>query len=157
MSIEISNETSIATDLDEVRKLARHVLDSLWVHPEAEVGITLVDEEASSRLHVEWMDLEGATDVMSFPMDELTPGTPGKPSSAGMLGDIVICPMVAQDQAKAGGHSYLDEVLLLTTHGLLHLLGFDHDEPDDREEMFSLQRELLEKFLGRPAPKETIQ
>ncbi|MGY5318576.1 rRNA maturation RNase YbeY [Neomicrococcus lactis] len=156
MSIEISNETSVDTDLDEVRKLARFVLDSLWVHPEAEVGITLVDEEASARLHVEWMDLEGPTDVMSFPMDELTPGTPGNVSSAGMLGDIVICPEVAKQQAQAGGHSYLDEVLLLTTHGLLHLLGFDHEEAEEREEMFSLQRELLEKHLGRPAPKETI-
>ena len=69
----------------------------------------------------------------------------------------MICPQVAAPQARAGGHSTADEILLLTTHGMLHLLGYDHEEPEEKEEMFGLQRSLLEAFLGRPAPRETMQ
>lgn len=157
MSIEINNESGIEADLESIGALARSILTTLHVHPEAEVSIILLDEEPMSTLHVEHMDLEGPTDVMSFPMDELRPGTPGTLTPAGMLGDIVICPQVAAEQAKAGGHSTADEILLLATHGMLHLLGYDHGEDQERAEMFSLQRALLEDFLGRPAPRETIQ
>ncbi|GAA3690269.1 rRNA maturation RNase YbeY [Arthrobacter ginkgonis] len=157
MSVEVNNESSMEADLEAVAALGRHVLDSLYVHPEAEVSVIFVDEDAMERLHVEWMDLPGPTDVMSFPMDELRPGSPGSPTPAGMLGDIVICPQVAAQQARAGGHSTADEILLLATHGLLHLLGYDHEDPAEKEEMFGLQRSLLEAFLGRPAPRETMQ
>ena len=156
MSVEVNNESAIAADLERISALGRHILAELYVHPETDVSIILLDEEPMSALHVEWMDLEGPTDVMSFPMDELRPGTPGSPTAAGMLGDIVICPQVATTQANTGGHSVEDEILLLTTHGMLHLLGFDHAEPDEKEVMFSLQRALLEGFLGRPAPRETM-
>ncbi|MEE1621161.1 rRNA maturation RNase YbeY [Zafaria sp. Z1313] len=155
MSVEVNNESAIPADLEAISALGRHVLDALYVHPEAEVSIILLDEEPMERLHLDWMDLPGPTDVMSFPMDELRPGAPGSPSPAGMLGDIVICPQVAREQAARGGHSFDDEVLLLATHGLLHLLGFDHHEPEEKEEMFGLQRELLTAFLGREAPRET--
>ena len=157
MSVEVNNESSMEADLEAVAALGRHVLDSLYVHPEAEVSVIFVDEDAMERLHVEWMDLPGPTDVMSFPMDELRPGSPGSPTPAGMLGDIVICPQVAARQARAGGHSTADEILLLATHGLLHLLGYDHEDPAEKEEMFGLQRSLMEAFLGRPAPRETMQ
>lgn len=157
MSIEINNESEIEADLESIGALARSILTALNVHPEAEVSIILLDEEPMSTLHVEHMDLEGPTDVMSFPMDELRPGTPGTLTPAGMLGDIVICPQVAAEQALAGGHSTADEILLLATHGMLHLLGFDHAEPEEKAEMFGLQRSLLEDFLGRPAPRETMQ
>ncbi|MET0977967.1 MAG: rRNA maturation RNase YbeY [Paeniglutamicibacter terrestris] len=155
MSVEVNNESAIAADLDRISALGRSILAAMFVHPETDVSIILLDEEPMSALHVEWMDLEGPTDVMSFPMDELRPGTSGAPSAAGMLGDIVICPQVATTQAAAGGHSVEDEILLLTTHGMLHLLGFDHEEPDEKDVMFALQRQLLEAFLGRPAPRET--
>ena len=82
-------------------------------------------------LHVQWMDEPGPTDVLSFPMDELRPGTEEAPTPAGLLGDIVLCPQVAETQAQGAGHSTLDELILLTTHGLLHLLGFDHAEPEE--------------------------
>jgi len=157
VSVEVNNESSMEADLEAVAALGRHVLDSLYVHPEAEVSVIFVDEDAMERLHVEWMDLPGPTDVMSFPMDELRPGSPGSPTPAGMLGDIVICPQVAARQARAGGHSTADEILLLATHGLLHLLGYDHEDPAEKEEMFGLQRSLMEAFLGRPAPRETMQ
>ena len=132
-------------------------MNAMFLHPETEVSIVFIDEDAMSQLHVEWMDLEGPTDVMSFPMDELRPGTDTAPSDSGILGDIVICPTVAQAQAEAGGHSTHDEILLLTTHGLLHLMGYDHMEEAEREEMFTLQRNLLESYTGRPAPKETVE
>ncbi|WP_349931729.1 rRNA maturation RNase YbeY [Glutamicibacter mishrai] len=157
MSIEVNNETEYEVDLQDVSALADSVLKAMFLHPETEVSVVFIDEEAMSALHVEWMDLEGPTDVMSFPMDELRPGTAGAPGEGGILGDIVICPTVAEAQAKAGGHSTHDEILLLTTHGLLHLMGFDHMEPDEKEEMFTLQRRLLESYTGRPAPKETVE
>jgi probable rRNA maturation factor len=109
------------------------------------------------KLHIELMDEPGPTDVLSVPMDELTPGTPDKPTPQGMLGDIAICPQVAEAQARGAGHSTQDEMLLLTTHGILHLLGYDHAEPEEKAEMFGLQRELLAAFTGKEAPSETIQ
>ncbi|MGN0128218.1 rRNA maturation RNase YbeY [Glutamicibacter soli] len=157
MSIEVNNETEFDVDLADVNKLAQSVMSAMYLHPETEVSIVFLDEDAMSALHVQWMDLEGPTDVMSFPMDELRPGREHAPSEAGILGDIVICPSVAQAQAEAGGHSTHDEILLLATHGLLHLMGFDHMEPEEKEEMFSLQRRLLESYTGRPAPKETVE
>ena len=99
-------------------------------------------------LHVQWMDLPGPTDVMSFPMDELRPGKEGIEPEEGTLGDIVLCPSVATRQAAEAGHAPMEEMLLLTTHGILHLLGYDHAEPDEEREMFELQRQLLLTFLA---------
>ena len=81
-------------------------------------------------------------------MDELRAGTAQEPTE-GVLGDIVLCPPVAARQAAEAGHSTEDEFALLTVHGILHLLGFDHAEPDERKEMFDLQRTLLLTFLAR--------
>jgi probable rRNA maturation factor len=92
------------------------------------------------------MDEPGPTDVLSFPMDELRPGTEEQPSPAGLLGDVVLCPQVAQAQADSAGHSLLEELLLLTAHGILHLLGFDHAEPAEEREMFGIQRDILVGF-----------
>lgn len=155
MSIEVNNESAVPADEEELARLGRYLLEALYVHPEADLSIILVDEPAMERLHIEWMDLPGPTDVMSFPMDELRPGTPGRPAAAGMLGDIVLCPQVAAEQAKAAGHGLREELLLLTTHGLLHLLGYDHAEPEEEREMFALQRRLLGDYLGTEAPRET--
>ena len=155
MSIEVNNESTVAVDEEELSLLGRYLLENLYVHPEAELSIILVDEEAMEKLHIEWMDIPGATDVLSFPMDELRPGVPGRVTPAGVLGDIVLCPQVAADQADTAGHSMQEELLLLTTHGVLHLLGYDHAEPEEEREMFGLQRELLSSYLGRDAPKET--
>ena len=118
------------------------------VHPQTDLSILLVDEEVMTDLHVRWMDEPGPTDVLSFPMDELRPGTDAEPTPAGLLGDVVLCPSVAARQAKDAGHSTSEELLLLTTHGILHLLGFDHAEPEEEKEMFGLQRQLLLTFLA---------
>ena len=155
MSVEVNNESG--HDVDEVSlvRLANFLLESLFVHPEAELSVILVDVAAMEKLHIEWMDEPGPTDVLSFPMDELRPGTPGRVTPAGLLGDIVLCPEVAASQGAAAGHSTNEELLLLTTHGVLHLLGYDHAEPEEEKEMFGLQRQLLSDFLGGNAPQET--
>ncbi|WP_108717676.1 MULTISPECIES: rRNA maturation RNase YbeY [Miniimonas] len=148
MSTEITNESAYEIDELEFAALARYVLDQMHVHPQAELSVIFVDVPAMTELHVRWMDEPGPTDVMSFPMDELRPGTEGEPSDPGILGDIVVCPEVATAQAREAGHSAQEEMLLLVTHGILHLLGFDHAEEEERTEMFDLQRRLLLTFLA---------
>ena len=157
MSIEVNNESGVEVDESSLVALSRYIFEQLYIHPQAELSILLVDEPAMEKLHIELMDEPGATDVLSVPMDELTPGTPGRPTPQGMLGDIAICPQVAKVQARNAGHPLQDEMLLLTTHGILHLLGYDHAEPEEKAEMFGLQRELLSGFTGKEAPAETTQ
>ena len=146
MTIEINNESAISIDETVLLRLMEYNLAELHVSPDADVAIVLVDEGAMEALHVQWMDEPGPTDVLSFPMDELRPGTEDAPTPPGLLGDIVLCPQVAETQAVAAKHTTLDELILLTTHGLLHLLGFDHAEPEEEREMFGLQRELIASF-----------
>lgn len=148
MSIEVNNESGHAVDEAEFAALARHVLDAMRVHPQTDLSILLVGTDVMSELHVQWMDEPGPTDVLSFPMDELRPGSDAEPTPAGLLGDVVLCPEVAARQARDAGHSTEEELLLLTTHGILHLLGFDHAEPEEEKEMFDLQRRLLLTFLA---------
>ena len=149
MSTEVNNETGVAIDASEFAALADHVLRVMHVNPRAELSILFIDPEPMAELHERWLDLPGPTDVMSFPMDELRPGTPDHETPAGTLGDIVVCPQVAAKQALQAGHSAVEEMLLLTTHGILHLLGYDHAEPQEKEEMFALQRTLLLTFLAQ--------
>ncbi|MCK6065481.1 MULTISPECIES: rRNA maturation RNase YbeY [Microbacterium] len=146
MTIEINNESGVEVDEKVLLRLMEYNLDELHVSPDADVAIVLVDEGAMEALHVQWMDEPGPTDVLSFPMDELRPGTEDMPTPAGLLGDIVLCPQVAEAQAAAAKHSTQDELILLTTHGLLHLLGFDHAEPAEEREMFALQKDLIVGF-----------
>lgn len=146
MTIEINNESDHQVDEQVLLRLMEYNLAELHVSADADVAIVLVDEGAMESLHVQWMDEPGPTDVLSFPMDELRPGSEDAPTPAGLLGDIVLCPAVAETQAVAAKHSTQDELILLTTHGLLHLLGFDHAEPDEERDMFGLQRELIAGF-----------
>lgn len=147
--IDINNESGVEVDIDLVLRLLQHDLQALHVSPDAELAVVFVDEGAMEQLHVQWMDEPGPTDVLSFPMDELRPGTADRPTPPGLLGDIVVCPQVADVQAKAAGHTMTDEIALLTTHGLLHLLGYDHALPEEERRMFGLQRELLASFAAR--------
>ena len=142
MSTEVLNETEVDIDGTEFADLAAFVLESMHVSVDAELSITFIDPESMEELHLRWLDLPGPTDVMSFPMDQLRPGHPNSPTPAGILGDLVICPQVAAAQALKAGHSAVEEMLLLTTHGILHLLGYDHSEPEEKRQMFDLQRRL---------------
>jgi probable rRNA maturation factor len=155
VSIDVLNETDFALDELELVACAKYVMEQMRVHSQADLCLRLVDEAAMETLHVQWMDLPGPTDVMSFPMDELRPGREGVDPEEGVLGDIVLCPGVAAKQAREAGHATEEELLLLTTHGILHLLGYDHAEPDEEKEMFELQRQLLLTFLaGRGRPRD---
>ncbi|MDR1634735.1 MAG: rRNA maturation RNase YbeY [Bifidobacteriaceae bacterium] len=148
MSVEVLNETTTKIDELEFAQLGRFVLDSLNVHPQAELVISFVDPNTIAELHERFLDEPGPTDVMSFPMDELRPGSEDEPGRPGILGDVVVCPDVAAEQAREMGQSLEDELLVLATHGILHLLGFDHAEPNEREAMFGLQRKLVLAFIA---------
>lgn len=152
MSIEVVNESGYSGVNEEALiDVASFVLREMDVHPAAEVIVSIVDIPTMADLHVRWMDLEGPTDVMSFPMDEIPTGSL-KPDSAttnvGVLGDIILCPEFAEKQAEKAGHDLGHELALLTTHGCLHLLGYDHIEPAEEQEMFALQNELLRDWYA---------
>jgi probable rRNA maturation factor len=148
MTIEVANETDVDVDVEDLATQARFVLDRLRIHPQAELSVVLLDEVAMAELHVRWMDEPGPTDVMSFEMDELRQPQDDEEPEPGMLGDVVICPAVAERQAAAAGHGLADEMALLLTHGILHLLGYDHAEPEEHAEMFGLQARLLAEWVG---------
>ncbi|MBL3698097.1 rRNA maturation RNase YbeY [Leucobacter luti] len=149
MTVEINNESGIPVEEERLQRLAAFVLESMHVHPDTELGVVMADEAAIEQLHVQWMNEPGPTDVLSFPMDELRPGRVDAQTPAGLLGDIVICPQVAEVQAEAAGHDLGQEMSVLLTHGMLHLLGFDHATPEEEAEMFGLQRDLLLSFAMR--------
>ena len=143
MSIDVANESGFEVDEKELVDQAAFMLRQLHINPAAELSIMLVDEVAMASLHEKFMDEPGSTDVLSFPMDELRAGTPNRPSSEGILGDVVICPEVAKRQAVTAGHTTEVEMRLLLTHGILHLIGHDHAEPEEHKVMFGLQTQLL--------------
>jgi len=143
MSIEILNESEHDLDIQQLAALSRFVMDRMRVHPLAELCIKAVDEATIAELNEQWMEKTGPTDVLAFPMDELRPGMVGEEPVEGVLGDLVLCPAVAERQAETAGHGTVAEIELLTVHGILHLLGYDHAEPEEHRVMFGLQDELL--------------
>jgi probable rRNA maturation factor len=151
VSIEINNESGVGVQEEQLTALAEHVLGELGINPLAELSIVVVDEDAMAELHEKWMGEPGPTDVLAFPMDELRPGGGARgdsesPADPALLGDVVLCPQVAARQAKEAGHGTADELELLCAHGILHLLGYDHAEPEEHKEMFGLQARLLESW-----------
>lgn len=159
MSIEVLNESGADVDEEALVRVARYVLDRLGVSPLAELSVSLVDVKRMEELHVRWLDEPGPTDVLAFPMDELDlRGSRGVAHAHGrgaempddigpaVLGDIVLCPEVAERQAAEAGHATADELQLLCTHGVLHLLGYDHGDEAEHAEMFGLQGELLASY-----------
>jgi probable rRNA maturation factor len=152
MSIEIANESGVTVDEYALERLARFVLDDVGVHPLVELSVRLVDIEAMTALHVHFMDEPGPTDVLAFPMDELHDRRDEVESPDGpptLLGDVVLCPVVAAAQATEAGHSTEAELHLLCTHGILHLLGYDHADPAEEREMFAEQGRLLAGWAKR--------
>ena len=143
MSVEVNDESGAAIDAHRLAELSRFVLDRLRVHPLAELSVLAVDANTMAAHHLQWMDEAGPTDVMAFPMDEMRPADDDEEPEEGLLGDVVLCPEVAETQARAAGHSTEHELDLLCTHGILHLLGYDHGEPAEKAEMFGLQSRLL--------------
>jgi len=117
-------------------------MQELGLNSASELNVTLVDELEMTQLHIKWMDELGPTDVLSFPMDEMRPNS----SEIGTLGDIVICPSVALRQANEAGHPFEHEISILSVHGLLHIVGYDHDNPHDEKTMFDLQDSLVKRW-----------
>ena len=148
MYIELTDLTNSNADTNRIKSLADFSLRSLGIHPESELSISLVDMEEMSSLHMRWLDESGPTDVLSFPMDELKPNSSS--DGPGILGDIVLCPEYAKKQAVEIGHSLQAELEVLVVHGVLHLLGFDHRENDEKKMMFSRQDEILREWRSRP-------
>ncbi len=149
-------QNDVPVDLDRVLALARAVLSGEPLRGPVETSILFVDELAISALHEEFMGLSGPTDVLSFPIedDPIPPGRspdgggsgPGahpEPEMLTLLGDVVICPSVAKKNAAEHGVGVEDEIALLTIHGLLHLLGMDHEIDAEAEVMEAKERALL--------------
>ncbi|HEV8024632.1 MAG TPA: rRNA maturation RNase YbeY [Candidatus Nanopelagicales bacterium] len=145
-SISVDDDAGASLDLTALTDLAGHVYSELHIHPESELGITVVDIERMTTLHEDWMNEPGPTDVLSFPIDELTPGSPENPSGPGVLGDIVLCPEYAKPDAQQANRTLDQHMQFLTVHGLLHLLGYDHATEEDYEQMFTLQDRLLDSW-----------
>lgn len=150
MSIELANESGVEVPAELIIDAARFAVNAMDVNPGALLSVLCVDEDTMADMHVQWMDLPGPTDVMSFPMDELVPG--GRPDATDLgpaiLGDIVLCPEFARKQAREARRSFDHELAMLTIHGVLHLLGYDHAEPEEEREMFGLQNEILDSFYA---------
>ncbi|WP_139978374.1 rRNA maturation RNase YbeY [Nocardioides litoris] len=151
MTIEILDESGTGVDVQHLARLSRFVMDAMRVHPLAELCVKAVDEATITELNEKWMEKEGPTDVLAFPMDELRPGLVDEEPEEGVLGDIMLCPAIAAQQGEAAGHGTLAEIELLTTHGILHLLGYDHAEPEEHAEMFGLQDRLLADWRAQPS------
>ncbi|MGN6474238.1 MAG: rRNA maturation RNase YbeY [Mycobacteriales bacterium] len=148
MSIEIANESGADVDVLSIEQLARFVLKEMGVNPLVELSIRLVEVEAMTALHVHFMNEPGPTDVLAFPMDELNDQRDDMDGDLPptLLGDVVLCPAVAATQATQAGHSLAAELDLLCTHGVLHLLGYDHGDAAEEREMFGLQSQLLDAW-----------
>ncbi|HET6662610.1 MAG TPA: rRNA maturation RNase YbeY [Acidimicrobiales bacterium] len=146
-----------ATPVDVRRwvDLARNVLLAEGVSGDAELSLLFVDEDTICGLNRRFMDADGPTDVLAFPIDDPAeaPPTPDDagPTGSGplLLGDVVVCPAVAERQASQHAASFDDELALLVVHGVLHVLGHDHAEVDEAALMRARERELLERFHRR--------
>ncbi len=149
MPIDINNESGLEADSPGLVRLATFALDQLRIHPLAELSILLVDEDTMSAYHEKYLGEPGPTDVLSFPMDELRPPSEDDEPPDGLLGDIVLCPAVTERQAREHGRSGTAEAEYLLVHGLLHLLGYDHAEPDEKTEMFGLNDKIITAWTER--------
>jgi probable rRNA maturation factor len=158
VTIEIANESGETVDEVALMALSRHVLAEMGVHPAAELSVLLVEEATMAALHERWLGEPGPTDVLAFPMDELDslPDPTTDDPDPALLGDVVLCPVVAERQGAAAGHGARAELHLLCTHGILHLLGYDHADADSEREMFALQAKILAGWRDRPATGSTL-
>ena len=144
MTIEVTNTSGQLVPTTEMVSLMTHAMNALQLNPECELNISFVEDEYMTELHIKWMDEPGTTDVLSFPMD-----MPEQPGEVVTLGDIVISPVVAAAQALNQGHSTEHEIYILATHGLLHIIGYDHADKADEKIMFELQEKIVSDWEKR--------
>jgi probable rRNA maturation factor len=144
MTIEVTNTSGQLVPTAEMTSLMTHALNALELNPDCDLNIAFVDDDYMTELHIKWMDEPGTTDVLSFPMD-----MPEEPGEAVTLGDIVISPVVAAAQALTQGHSTEHEIYILATHGLLHIIGYDHADKVEEKVMFDLQEKIVTDWEKR--------
>ena len=141
MTVELVNRSGALVPEKEVVALLDFGITYMELHAECEISLTFVGVQEMEELHIKWMDEPGPTDVLSFPMD-----LPEKKGDIVTLGDIVIAPAVAEKQALTAGHSTESEIYILAVHGLLHILGYDHADPDEEKVMFALQEKIVKEW-----------
>ena len=146
MPILFENESDFVCSESDLISLATYAIRFMNLDERVELSILAVDEDEMERLHIEWMDESGPTDVLSFPIDQLRPNQEFV-EGEGTLVDVVLCPSVASKQAETAGHSLDDELRILLVHGILHLMGYDHAEPEEEAKMFELQRRIVTNWL----------
>jgi probable rRNA maturation factor len=144
MTVEVTNRSGVKAPESEVESLLAFGLSYMELHPDCELSVTFIDDAEMEELHIKWMDEPGTTDVLSFPMD-----MPESKDEAVTLGDIVIDPIVAAEQAATAGHSTEHEIFILASHGLLHILGYDHADKDEEKVMFELQETIVKKWAAQ--------
>jgi probable rRNA maturation factor len=144
MTIELVNRSGALVPDKEITSLLNYGIEYMELNPECEISLSFVDVQEMEELHIKWMQEDGPTDVLSFPMD-----MPESKGDVVTLGDIVISPAVAAQQAASAGHSVEDEMYILATHGLLHILGYDHADPDEKKVMFSLQEKIVKEWAAQ--------
>jgi probable rRNA maturation factor len=144
MTIEVTNTSGQLVPTAEMTSLMTHAMIALDLNPECDLNIAFVEDDYMTELHIKWMDEPGTTDVLSFPMD-----MPEEPGEVVTLGDIVISPVVAAAQALTQGHSTEYEIYILATHGLLHIIGYDHADKAEEKTMFDLQEKIVTDWEKR--------
>lgn len=144
MTIELVNRSGALIPDKEIISLLDYGISYMELNPECEISLSFVDVQEMEELHIKWMQEDGPTDVLSFPMD-----IPENKDEVVTLGDIVIAPAVAAKQATDAGHSVEHEMYILATHGLLHILGYDHADPDEEKVMFALQEKIVKEWAAQ--------
>lgn len=147
MPVFLADEQTQPVDHTLLVNLARFTLAQLRVPAEMELALLLVDVDTIAELNQEHMGHDGPTDVLAFPIDEPGEALAGPPA---ILGDVVLCPVVAKDQAGVNGHTLTEELAMLTVHGILHLLGWDHADAQEEAAMFGRTAKLLQAFSDDP-------
>jgi probable rRNA maturation factor len=140
VEVFVANEQDLRVDEQHLSLLARHALVAEGVEEEAELSVLLVTRDHIRQLNARFAGEDQATDVLAFPMME------DEEEGSLLLGDVVICPSIASRNAERVGHGLDRELDMLLVHGTLHLLGYDHDSPEERAAMNRRTRELLESF-----------
>ena len=141
MTIEVTNSSGQLVPAAEITSLLGFAMKEMKLNPDCDLNVGFIDDHYMTELHIKWMDEPGSTDVLSFPMD-----LPEHEGEVVTLGDIMISPTFAAAQAITAGHSAEHEILILATHGLLHIIGYDHAEPAEEKIMFELQESIVERW-----------
>ena len=143
--IDITNSTSYSIDILSAQKYIKQMLRYLKVNISSDISILFVDSKEMTIQHLKWMKEDGPTDVMSFPMDDILLGSKESKKHA-ILGDIIICPEVALNDARKQSINPAKHLVFLMAHGVLHLLGQDHQEKDKRSQMQKREQGIMKSL-----------